>query len=216
MLQLGKEYLYTYPTINLFINGQVSSWTIELKAILPEGIIYEDSNDYYVLKICKIYSITDNNEINNIENPYVRCSVPPKIKGKNKWLLKEEKNTQVSIIDLPDILFSSLNSYEHPSKRNWFIHKNLGFSESNYTKVDWKNWNKYCLGFQFTDFHLYYYLLCKILLFEVGNGDIKLSDFNEWNGYIKYQIKYDSKYKISEDVLDDFSESFMRDFLKLW
>lgn len=215
-MKIGNQYLFKYPEIKFNFNDIENSWEIELLVILPKEIISFEEHDYFVLKIENICSnlYTADNDVLNY--PFIRTNLVPKVKGKNKWTLIKEEATFLKIKDLPDIIECSLNSYEHPSKRNWFIHKNCGFTMSDHNKINWELWNKYGFYIQYSDITLYFRFFCELLNLEINRRGVQINSFESWISIIKSQIVYDNKFKLKEEHIDMLCEDYARDFLYIW
>lgn len=215
-MKVGNQYLFKYPEIKFNFNGIENSWEMELLIILPEEINYFQVNDYFVLKIENIHSKLYNVDSNLIKFPFIRTNLIPKLKGNNRWTMISEEITLYKIKDLPDIIECSLNSHEHPSKRNWFIHKNCGFTEEDYSKINWQLWDKFGYLIQYSDIILYFRFFCDLLKIEINKREIQIDSFEDWIFIIKAQIVYDNKFKLKDEHIDLLCEDFARDFLYVW
>lgn len=214
-MEIGNQYFFKYPEIKFNFSGIINSWQIELSIILPKEIISFEENDYYILKIENINSILYNDDY-VINFPFIRTNILPNVKGKNKWILNKEEITSIKIQDLPDIIECSLNTYEHPSKRNWFVHKNCGFTNQDYSKIDWELWDNYGYLIQYSEVTLYFRFLCELLKLEVDKRGVQVYNFEDWISIIKEQILYDNKFKLKERHINELCEDYARDFLYIW
>ena len=213
------KYIYKFPTISFNFEND-SKWEILFDVILPESVDFSDKpnmfDDYYLLKIKSFYSIADE-KVYLPKYAYLRVCFQPKLFGKNKWFHVENKNEKIKIEDLPDLIDCSVNSYLHPKERNWFLYKNCGFTNEDYSKVDWKNWDKHGFCYFLLDITFYYKLVCELIRIEVLNRNLKVNSVDEWASIIKEQIIFDGKYnKLTDNQFNDLKNNFMRDFLYLW
>ena len=205
MLEIGKEYYFKYPNIKLD-NGSNNSieYEVDLIALIPVDYDYSYGNDPYIIK----YIL--NKDINNI--CYIKYYDKPTIRGRGKWILHRVQKTLLTVSDLPTAVDSSLNTFEHPSKRKWFRHLNFGFSRNDYDKIDWENWLDYPLMIEYNDITLLYRIICDI----IKNKDPLEDNFDILKDKVSHCFILNYPFNMKKDLLEEYHENYLKDIMKIW
>ena len=206
MLETGKEYNFEYPTIKF--NSSTDNLTeikVVLDVVIPKDYDYLYPEDPYVLK----YKIQD---VSNEQDTYVKYYDKPALRGKGKWKLNSTKVTDIRINDLPTAVDCSLNTFEEPSKRKWFKHTNFGFSNNDYEKLNWEDWQCYPLMMHDNDITLLYRIICDI----IKSKNPQEKDFNILKEKVGKCFLQNYPYKMKDDILQEYHENYLRDIMKLW
>ncbi len=218
-MEIKKIYLYEMPEINLKIDGEIIQLKPIVELFIP--INYEDWEDAERV-ILKVVDTNLNQDIyEKIFRQYKYIVYRDKIpkRGKNKWVLLESKSNTYKVEDLPDCIWSSLNTHEHPSKRNWFIDKNCGFLDVPYEKTVWENYDKFNLLHENFDVELHYKLIILFTNYYVLEKGITVGDsYSGWKDLINYQFKQNHPIYsfFNEEYIAEMHETRLRDILNMW
>ncbi len=206
MLEKGKEYNFDYQTIKFKSSSDnIKEINVVLEVIIPQDYDYLYPDDPYLLK----YKIQNTNDE---EYVYIKYYDKPTLRGKWKWKLNSSKFTDIRINDLPTAVDSSLNTFQEPSKRKWFKHKNFGLSDEDYEQLNWDEWVLYPLMIEYNDITLLYRIVCDIIKRE----NPKEKDFTFLKGKVGECFLLNYPYKMKDDVLEEYHQNYLRDIMKLW
>ena len=200
MFERGKEYYFHYPNVKM-----EKEYEINLIVIVPIDYNYFDGDAPWIIKYRPQNS--------NLKDYYfIKYFDKIPLRGKNKWVLYDTKKTTITAKDLPDSVDCSLNTFEHPSKRKWFKHKNFGLNVGERKEMKWEDWSSYYLMMEDNDITLLYRIICSLVSIEYPLerdylilkkivGDYFLSNY---------------PYKMNNDLLDEYHENYLRDIMNIW
>ncbi len=204
-MEIGKKYVYKYPNIKFKdSDDNVTEYIVIVTALIPDDYEnFEFGEAPYILSIQfggdeKIF--------------YLKYYDKPKLRGKGKWILDSIEDANISIDDLPSAISSSLNTFEHPSKRNWFIHENFGLKSTDYKKTSWKKWRDYDLLIEYNDITLLYKIVSSLIKKLYPSTD----DYEFLKDMMNEQFLLNYPYKMSKSTLETFHPNYLRDLLNLW
>lgn len=203
-IKIGVDSVKIKPIIELFLPIDYKDWEDSERFIIR--VVNTNLNE-------KIY-----NEVFYQYNYMIYNDKIPK-RGKNKWVLLGSKSNKYKIEDLPDGIWSSLNTHEHPSKRKWFIEKNCGISEIEYVKTNWGNYNKLNYSYNNNDVELHYTLIVLLTKYFVLVFNKKIANnITEWEKIINYQFKQNNPIYsfFTDEYIQEMNETRLRDILNLW
>jgi len=210
-LEKNKKYYFKYLKIKFsFDKGKTFvEKQLGLKVYVPKEYDGHDNTLVFI----EVKDI--NNFFPKVDKRYIRYIDKINTKGKHAWKLLQIENSDFNIDQCPYMLVSSLNSFEHPKNRNWFLIKYCGFTNK-YNKINWEKWKDYELADDYVDFLFYYRTLAENLYYEVKHRNIMPENFEEWKELINEQYNYNNYYKKSTESLNNMHDVYLRDILKLW
>jgi hypothetical protein len=135
--------------------------------------------------------------------------------GKFKWTLISEDEKNYCVNDLPTLIGSSLNVWEHPKNRNWFLHENMGFGQNTFVSVEWTNYKNYELDTDYGAYILYYRIVCDLVYHEVSKIG-KPESIEDWKALITFNINKNDFLKFRDVHINKFHDAYLEEFLKLY
>lgn len=218
-IKKGKRYIFEYIKFKHSFDKGV---TVYEKQIIIEAFLPVDYDEnliigWVLLKVPKIKKLK-NLIYEECKNDYSILIYVDEIKltGKHKWRLISEDACKVTVSDLPDLIECSLNVFDHPKKRNWFLVKNCGFTEEENIRVDWHVFESLEMFDLLVDTRLYYKLLVESTLVELSQNKIIYNSITELEEIIYNQYILNGHYKMKPEYFKQIQEDFLKDISKLW
>lgn len=217
VIEQGKTYLFKYHDINVHSSIDWPSpvkHSVDFEAFIPADLDYVEGWGWFLMKL---------NYLNNLEldflpenhEAFVQYFDEITLKGKYKWNFICELEKSYFVHDLPTVVGSSLNVWEHPKNRKWFLCENMGFGNNNYIDVEWTDWTKYELMTDYGAYILYYRIICDLVYHEVSKIG-KPESIEDWRSLITFNIHKNNFLKFRDVLINKYHDAYLEEFLKLY